>query len=272
MEELPKTAQGPAPFSLSPSDPPVVEVVNADGQAPIILVCDHASNAIPSPWQNLGLRTEELAQHIAWDIGVADVTRRLAARLDAPAVLSGYSRLLIDCNRAPGDPDSIPTVSDGVPVPGNQQLSDAEADWRLETFFWPYHHAITNTIAHRWRHGLAPLFISMHSFTPQLNGGPPRPWHVGLLWNRDPRLLLPVFEWLREHTDLCIGDNQPYSGCEVGYTMQTHAGAAGLPHLEFEIRQDLLMDEAGCASWATLIGDVLLAVLAERSLHTVVHY
>ncbi len=261
-----------APPCLDPADPPAVEVLNPQGRAPLLLVCDHASKSVPRRLNNLGLGPEELSQHIGWDSGAAEVARRLAERLDAPAVLSGYSRLVIDCNRPPGDPGSIPLQSDGIPIPGNQDVSDVEADWRLETFFWPYHHAITNTLAHLWRHGLAPMFVSIHSFTPRLNGGPPRPWHVGILWNRDPRLALPVLERLRSQPELYVGDNVPYSGRETGYTIETHAGSAGLPHVEFEIRQDLLSDAAGWERWAQLLGEVLTKVLVDPTVHEVVYY
>jgi predicted N-formylglutamate amidohydrolase len=257
---------------LSPEDPPSFQLLNPDGKAPIILVCDHASNAVPQSMHNLGLDAKELTRHIAWDIGAAEVTRRLATRLDAPAVLAGYSRLVIDCNRPPGDPTSIPAISDGTVIPGNHKVSDAEAELRLETFFWPYHHAITNTLAHIWRHGLAPALIAIHSFTPQLQGNSPRPWHVGILWNRDGRLVMPILEQLRNCPDLCVGDNLPYSGREVGFTMETHAGAAGLPHVEFEIRQDLLADEGGWDRWATIAGDVLEQVLTNKTIHSVVHF
>ncbi len=254
------------------ADPPPVRLLNPQGRASLILVCDHASNVIPAGLHDLGLQAAALSQHIAWDIGAAEVVRRLAQWLDAPAVLSGYSRLLIDCNRVPGHPESIPAYSDGVFIPGNRDLSDAEADWRLETFFWPYHHAITTAIAHLWRHGRVPAVVSIHSFTPQLNGGPPRPWQVGILWNRDLRLALPVLQWLRARPELCVGDNEPYSGRDVGYTLETHAGAAGLPHVEFEIRQDLLADAAGCDYWAQLIAAVLREALADQSVHQVVYY
>ncbi len=274
MNDMTLTSPGISAVSPlpDPEDPPPVQLLNPHGRAPLLLVCDHASNAIPKHLNQLGLGPQELAQHIAWDIGAAEVTCRLAERLDAPAVLSGYSRLLIDCNRVPGDPESIPLQSDGILIPGNQNLSDAEADWRLENFFWPYHHTITNTIAHLWRHGLAPAFISIHSFTPQLNGGPPRPWQLGILWNRDPRLALPILDWLRAQPGLCVGDNVPYSGREVDYTMETHAGAAGLPHVELEIRQDLLADAAGWERWAQIVGDVLEAVLADKSVHSVAYF
>lgn len=257
---------------LGPEYKPPFEVLNPEGRASMILVCDHASNAIPRGLHGLGLGAEELAQHIAWDIGAAEITRRLVDRFDAPAVLSGFSRLLIDHNRAPGDPGSIPVISDGIEIPGNRDLGDAEAEWRLENFFWPYHHVITNTLAYLWRHGRAPALIAIHSFTPQIQGGAPRPWHLGILWNRDPRLARPILEWLNAQPDLCVGDNEPYSGRDLGYTMYTHAGAAGLPHVEFEFRQDLVADPAGCEHWAQLAGDALAAALADSAIHNVVHY
>lgn len=266
-------AAPPLPDLLSPADPPPFTVVNPEGQAPAVLVCDHASNAIPARLSALGLSAVELAQHIAWDIGAAPVARLLAGRLDAPAVLGGYSRLVIDCNRPPGDPTSIAEVSDGVFIPGNHDLGDAEAEARLNEVFWPYHHAITQALAHRWRHGhgRAPALIAIHSFTPVMNGFR-RPWHLGVLWNRDPRLAEPLLTRLRAYPELCIGDNEPYSGREVGFTMDAHGGAAGLPHVEVEIRQDLLADEVDCAYWAGIVGDVLAATLRDGSLYAVQHY
>ncbi|NJN45578.1 MAG: N-formylglutamate amidohydrolase [Candidatus Competibacteraceae bacterium] len=267
----------PSPSSLSaspllgPDDPPSFELLNSNGKASVILVCDHASNAVPINMDNLGLEAKELARHIAWDIGAAEVTRHLSARLDAPAVFGGYSRLLIDCNRPPGDPTSIAQVSDGTFIPANHNLSDAEADLRCETFFWPYHHAITNTLAHLWRHGRAPVLVAVHSFTPEF-GGLRRPWQVGILWNRDPRLAQPIMERLRAYPDLNVGDNEPYSGRQLGFTMETHAGAAGLAHVEIEIRQDQLADAAGCIQWAELLGDILEVVLQDPAVHTVRHY
>lgn len=258
---------------LGPGDPPVFTVCNATGRAPLVLVCDHASNSVPAALDQLGLGAAELSQHIAWDIGAARVTRWLAQQLDAPAVLAGYSRLVIDCNRAPGDPDSIVEVSDGIAVPGNRALDDLQAEARLNTVFWPYHHAITQALSYRWRHGhgQVPALIAIHSFTPVMNGYA-RPWHIGVLWNRDPRLAEPLLAWLRLQGELCVGDNQPYSGRETGFTMDTHGGAAGLPHIEIEIRQDLLADEDGCLHWAAVVGKALQAVLADGSLYRVVHY
>lgn len=258
---------------LGSGDPPPFTVVNPNGQASVVLVCDHASNAIPTALDQLGLGLAELSQHIAWDIGAAHVARLLAVRLDAPAVLAGYSRLVIDCNRSPGDPTSIAEVSDGIFIPGNRNLDDAAAESRLNEVFWPYHHAITQMLAHRWRHGhgRAPALIAIHSFTPVMKGFR-RPWQLGVLWNRDPRLAQPLLAQFRIDADLCVGDNEPYSGREVGFTMDTHGGAAGLPHVEVEIRQELIADGTGCARWATVVGDALAAVLRDESLYRVQHY
>ncbi len=258
---------------LGPNDPPPFTVVNPNGQALVVLVCDHASNAIPARLNQLGLSPADLERHIAWDIGAARVTRLLAERFDAPAVLGGYSRLVIDCNRPPGSPTSIAEVSDGTHVPGNKNISDFLIETRVNEVFLPYHYAITRMLAQRWRHGhgRAPALIAIHSFTPVMSGFR-RPWHLGVLWNRDPRLALPLLERFQADPELCVGDNQPYSGREVGYTMDTHGGAAGLPHVEIEIRQDLLADPAGCKRWATLVGEVLEAALRDPSLYAVRHY
>ncbi|CDI03939.1 N-formylglutamate amidohydrolase [Candidatus Competibacter denitrificans Run_A_D11] len=267
---------GYSPLKLSllgADDPAPFTVLNPDGQSAVVLVCDHASNRVPACLNDLGLGAAELSRHIAWDIGAAEVTRLLAARLNAPAVLAGYSRLVIDCNRSPGDPTSIAEISDGVVITGNQNLGDAAAESRLDNVFWPYHHAITGALVHRWRHGSGrvPALIALHSFTPVMNGFR-RPWHIGVLWNRDPRLALPALARFRADPELCVGDNEPYSGREVGFTMETHAAAAGLPHVEIEIRQDLLADMTGCQRWATVVGDVLAAILADDALYHVCHY
>ena len=269
----PVSPPSPVPRLLGPKDPLPFTVVNPDGRFPLVLVCDHASNAVPAALKQLSLGQGELARHIAWDIGAAGVTRRLAARLDAPAVLCGYSRLVIDCNRPPGDPTSIAELSDGTFVPGNRALGDAAVEARVNEVFWPYHQAITQMLAQHWRHGhgRAPALIAIHSFTPTMNGFR-RPWHLGVLWNRDSRLAGPLLDRFRVDPELCVGDNEPYSGREVGFTMDTHGGAAGLPHVEVEIRQDLLADEVGRERWAMVVGDVLVAVLRDETLYAVKHY
>lgn len=255
---LPNDQPEPAPF----------ERIEGGDDAGLLLICDHASPVIPTCYGQLGLAPEHRYAHVAWDMGAAEITRRLARRFRCPAVLAGISRLVIDCNRQPGDPSSIPNCSCAIPVPGNGAVDDAEADSRAEQWFWPYHHEIGTRIAHLLRHGAAPAVVSVHSFTPCL-GAVPRPWHVGVLWNRDPRMAVPVLRHLAARGDLVVGDNQPYSGREMNYTLDTHAGAAGLPHISFEIRQDLLGDAESCQHWADILAQCLTPVLADPALRDV---
>jgi predicted N-formylglutamate amidohydrolase len=246
--------------AASPSDPPPFDRVDAPGDAPVLVVCDHASAVIPARYGDLGLDGELRRSHVAWDIGAAAVARGLAVRLGAPAVLSGVSRLVIDCNRALGDPGSIPAATCGVAVPGNAGIDASEARSRAETWFRPYHGEIAASLARLRRPGRAPAVVSVHSFTPLL-AGRMRPWHVGVLWNRDPRLAVPVIERLSGLSGMVVGDNQPYSGREINYTLDTHAGAAGLPHVSVELRQDLVADAAGIRRWTGLLAEVLGPVL-----------
>ena len=258
---------------LGPDDPPVYEILEPLQPSPVLLLCDHANHAIPRVLGDLGVPRETVERlHIGWDIGAAAVTRLLAKRLHATALFTNYSRLLIDINRHPGDPTSILAESDGVAVPANRDLPDHEAEQRLETFFWPYHHAITQSLATLMRHGPPPAVVSIHSFT-EVFQGLRRPWELGFLWNHDPRLVAPLFRWFEhQHPQLTIGDNQPYSGREVGFTLEHHAGAAGLPNVCIEIRQDLIGDQAGQQHWADIVGEALEAVLSNASLHKVEHY
>lgn len=258
---LKAAAAAPAPF----------ERIEGAEDVKVLIICDHASPLIPAHLGELGLDPAARYAHVAWDIGAGEVSRGLAHRLGCPAVLAGVSRLVIDCNRQPGDPSSIPVRSCGIDVPGNCAIDDAEADLRAETWFWPYHHEVGTVLAHLFRHGTAPAMISVHSFTPAMNGDA-RPWHVGVLSNRDRRMAEPVLQLLGAHPDLVIGDNEPYSGREINYTLDTHAGAAGLPHISFEIRQDLIADEAGCSRWADLLAAALAPVLARPDLHRVEVY
>lgn len=265
-------APPPAPSSvLAGGDPPVFEVLNPDGSAPLLLICDHASRTIPAALGTLGVEERHLSRHVAWDIGAAAVARRLSQRLDAAAVLAGYSRLVIDLNRPPGHPESIPPFSDDVRIPDNQGLSEAAEAERVETFFWPYHHAVSNTLAHLWRRGTPPLLFSVHSFTPSLKGKERR-WHIGVLWNRDPRLARPLITALRARDHLHVGDNEPYSGADLAYSIDRHAGAAGLPNCAVEIRQDLVEDEAGIESWVERLGDALERIVASEDIFRVEHF
>jgi predicted N-formylglutamate amidohydrolase len=235
---------------LGPSDPPPFELHNEGGGRRCLLICDHASAAIPAALGDLGLDAGQRRRHIAWDIGIAEVTRRLARRLDAPAVLSGYSRLVIDCNRQLDDPTSIAQESDDVPVPGNRGLDAAARAARAAACFWPYHQAITAQIARMREVGRPPALISLHSFTPVMQGYE-RPWHIGVLWNRDGRLAKPILEWLGRDPAICVGDNKPYDGrAGRGYGVSMHGEQEGLPHVLLELRQDLIDTHHGAEAWA----------------------
>jgi predicted N-formylglutamate amidohydrolase len=262
------TTASAAPL-LAPDEAPPFTVVNPDATRPVLLICDHAGRAIPRALGTLGLDNADLHRHIAWDIGAAAVTRHLAARLGACAVLATYSRLVIDLNRVPGAADSIPPVSDGTPVPGNQDLTEVEEDARIAALFNPYHAEITSRLHHLWRiTGKAPVLFSIHSFTPTMKaGGAPRPWHVGVLWDSDGRLALPLMEGLARDPALIVGDNEPYSGWVVGYTVAAHAGSAGLARAAVEIRQDLIASEAGAAAWADRLAHALDAALDDPGLY-----
>ena len=255
------------PPLLGPDDPPPFEVMNRDGAAPVVLLCDHASNAIPKSLATLGLGPAELSHHIAWDSGAAAVTRILAARLDAPAVFSGYSRLVIDCNRKPGHVTSIPAESDGIPVPGNASVTPTEAARRTEAVFHPYHHAVEGVISAIQARGPAPAIIGIHSFTPEMDGVA-RPWHLSVLWDKDPRIPAPLLAALRENEDLVVGDNQPYSGSQhYGYSTEVHATAGGLPNALIEIREDRIRTPEDISRYAQILGDAFEGVLADPGLY-----
>jgi predicted N-formylglutamate amidohydrolase len=263
----------PVPGSgpLAPDDPAPVEICHGAGKAPVLLACDHASNAVPRSLGQLGLAPEALAQHIGWDIGAAAVTRHLAAALDAPAALAGYSRLVVDCNRDPDDPTSIPESSDGVAVPGNRQLSSEARAGRHAACFEPYHAAIAARLTALLAAGTAPALISIHSFTPVMRGVV-RPWHVGILWDRDARIPIPLLAALRADPAIAVGDNEPYSAREpAGYTVRHHAVARGLPHVAVELRQDLVASAVGASSWAARLAAALRPILARREIYRVEH-
>ena len=242
---------------LTADDPPAVELVNEAGPAPILLTCDHASLRIPRRLGDLGLAEPDRVRHIAWDIGAADVTRHMARALDAPAILSGYSRLVVDCNRHLHDPTLIPAVSDGTPIAANANLAPAGRQARLDALYHPYHQAVAQRLDRFAAVGITPVFLSIHSCTPEMNGRF-RPWHIGVCWAEDRRLAAPVMEALAGDPAIVVGDNQPYNlDLNEDYTVPVHAMARGLPHLLVEIRQDLIADPDGARHWA----EVLLAAL-----------
>ncbi len=252
---------------LSPEDPAPVTVLNATGQSNAVVVCDHGGGAIPEKLQGLGLDVAQRARHIAWDIGAAAVSRHLARLLDAPTILAGYSRLVIDLNRPPTDLTSIREISDGVLVKGNRKLSQTDVDNRLMSIFDPYHDAVAAAVERAETRVTAPALVSVHSFTPVMKGQE-RPWHIGVLFGPDTRMAMPLIKYLSENTEICVGENKPYSGYDLfGYTVETHAMPKGYPNILFEIRQDLIDTRHGAEYWAELIAPSLMRVLADPSLY-----
>jgi predicted N-formylglutamate amidohydrolase len=251
-----------SPPLLTAEDPAPFRVVNPDGRAPLLLVCDHASDTIPRRLGDLGVSSRDLTTHIAYDIGAAAVAERLAALIDAPLVLAGYSRLVIDCNRVLDAPTSIPPASDAVVVPANQDLAPEARRARADALFAPYHRAIDQRLDALVARGPRPCFLAVHSCTPVFAGFR-RPWQIGVLWNRDGRLAEPLIAALARDDGLCVGDNQPYSGRDGhGYTLPTHAEARGLPHATIEIRQDLINRPRGVERWTRRFHDAFAPVLA----------
>ncbi|MEI6984636.1 MAG: N-formylglutamate amidohydrolase [Rhodospirillaceae bacterium] len=243
---------------LLTGDPPPFELINSAGGAPLLLVCDHASRAFPARLGQLGLADEVLDRHIAYDIGAAEVTRRLAALINAPALLAGYSRLVIDLNRGAERPDLIPEASDGVIIPGNLNLEETARAERLSALYRPWHHTVTAELQRLTeRHGKPPVLIGIHSFTPVMNGQE-RPWHIGVLWDGDCALARPLMATLANGGELCVGDNEPYTARNPsGGTLETHALDTGLFGVSIEIRQDLISDIDGCAAWAVLVANAI---------------
>jgi predicted N-formylglutamate amidohydrolase len=251
---------------LGAGDPAPVERINPDGRADLLLVCDHASAAVPASLGLLGLDPSALERHIGWDIGAAAVTRRLAELLGAPAVLSGFSRLVIDCNRELDDPTSIPPVSDGQAVPGNQDLSDEAREQRAASCFWPYQQAIEAQLDRALGLGATPAVLSIHSFTPRFQGFD-RPWQAGVLWDRDPRIPVPLIAGLAAE-GLIVGDNEPYSArTPEGFTLGHHAVPRGLPHVLIELRQDEIDTDAGVHRFAGHLLRALQPILADPDLY-----
>jgi predicted N-formylglutamate amidohydrolase len=236
------------------------ELVNPGGDHSIILICDHASNAVPEEYGTLGLARGEFARHIAYDIGAADVTRALSAALNAPAVLSRFSRLVIDANRGADDPTLVMKLSDGSIIPGNAKADAEEVARRIARFHQPYHDAIAALIDEAIAKGLSPALISVHSFTPAWKGRK-RPWQYAVLWDKDGRIAQPLLQRLREEPGLTIGDNEPYSGELENDTMNLHGTRRGLPHVLIEIRQDLIETQPQANKVAAFLTDVLRDVL-----------
>mgnify|MGYP000857258481 FL=1 len=252
---------------LDPSEPRPFEVINSEVSRPVLLACDHASNRVPRSLAGLGLSEASLQRHIAIDIGAGDVTRYLARMLDTTAVLCNYSRLVVDCNRAPADPTCILALSDGDWVPGNQDLSDEDRWRRIHEIHQPYHQTIDMQLDRLHQDPYWPALISIHSFTPFFDQVH-RPWEIGVLWDTDPRIALPLLEKLAAR-GVMVGDNEPYSGKHpADHTMDHHAELDRLPHVSIEIRQDLIGDPEGVKKWAQCLGEVLEEILQDQDLYS----
>jgi len=247
------------------------EILNGDALGGVIVLCDHASNFVPREYESLGLEAEHFEKHIAWDIGAADVTRKICSMMGVAGVLAPVSRLLIDCNREPDHKTLIPPASDGVHIPANRDLGPAAVKARKDAYHTPFHDACAGLVAAHLSAGKVPLVVGMHSFTPEM-GGETRPWHAGFLWNRDPRLAQAMIGLLERETDLVVGDNLPYSGRDLYYTMQRHGADHGLPQTTIEVRQDLLATDAMTTEWAALLADILDECMNRADIATIRHY
>ncbi len=230
-------------------EPCPVEIISGSVESGILILCDHASNAVPPDLGDLGLPQSEFERHIAYDIGAAAVTRSLARRLNAPAILTQFSRLIIDPNRGRDDPTLVMRLSDGAVVPGNAKVDDAEVQRRIARFYDPYDEAIADAIHKAVAAGHPPVIVTVHSFTPIWRGWA-RPWHVGILWDADDRFAKPLLEGLEAEGGLVVGDNEPYDGALAGDTVDRHATIRGLANALIEIRQDLIASDEGAEEWA----------------------
>jgi predicted N-formylglutamate amidohydrolase len=238
-------------------------MANPSGRAPVLLLCDHATNIIPEAVAggDLGLPQEEMGRHIAYDLGARGVTLELARLLDAPAILTRFSRLVIDPNRGEDDPTLVMRLYDGTIIPANRHLTETERARRLAAYHRPYHQAIDRELDRMLAAGQSPSLIAIHSFTPRLVGRMPRPWHVGILWHHDGRIAVPLMERLRREPGLCVGDNQPYTGQLEGDTMSQHGTGRGLPHVLIELRHDLIQTPETERLWAARLAPILEKVL-----------
>jgi predicted N-formylglutamate amidohydrolase len=237
------------------------EIIGGSAACGLVVLCDHACNALPETYGTLGLAAEQFHRHIAYDIGAEGVTRQLAAALGVPAVLTRFSRLLIDPNRGEDDPTLIMRLSDGAIIPGNRYLDAAERERRTARYYRPYHDAIRRVMGQVAKAGVQPVLFGMHSFTPAWKSVP-RPWHCGVLWDGDTRIAMPLLAALRAEGDLVVGDNEPYPGQYEGDTMWQHGTLTGAPFCSIEVRQDLIAREDEQRAWGERLARVLGAVMA----------
>lgn len=249
---------------LGPEDPAPVGAPRTDTQSPFVLVCDHAGNAIPNRMTQLGLPVQEIERHIGIDIGALAVAQCMSDLLDAPLIHQRYSRLVIDCNRETGDSTSIPIISDGTRVPGNDNLSDREVHQRITAIFNPYHDAIGQLLDRRAAANQPTVLVAVHSFTPQLRtADTSRPWHTDIMFDRDPRIGKALLALLRDEPDIFAGENEPYGiNTDNDYTIPVHGERRNIPYVGIEIRQDLLATTQQQQTWANRMAQLLPRTLS----------
>lgn len=252
---------------MTDADDAAFEAIDGDASKGLVLLADHATNRLPQRYGRLGLLPGAFERHIAYDIGIEGLTRGLAKRLGVPAVMSRFSRLLIDPNRGEDDPTLVMKISDGAIVPGNHPITEEEWNHRLDTFHRPYHGAVAEMIGRvAAAGGRAPLVISLHSFTPAWKGQP-RPWEITVLWDNDHRAVRPLLDALAALEGVTVGDNEPYDGALRGDTMFRHCMTSGIPHALIEVRQDEIGDDAGIERWADRLAPILDRLNADPALH-----
>jgi predicted N-formylglutamate amidohydrolase len=250
---------------LAPDEPAAFQVERRHGRSPFFLTGDHAGARVPRLLDSLGVAAHDLERHIALDIGIAAVARKLSARLDAFLILQPYSRLVIDCNRPTGSPESIVAKSDGTPNTAHEKLSAVEVRAREREVFQPYHGRIRAELDLRQAQQRQTVFIAMHSFTPSLQDRS-RPWHAGLLYNRDARLARALLRVLRSEPSLVVGDNEPYAVSDItDYAIPVYGEKRGLLHVGLELRQDLIAGEVGQDEWAERLANALPRAVAESA-------
>ncbi len=241
---------------LAPDEPAPFVILNADSILPVLLVCDHASNRFPRSLGTMGLDYLNRVSHIALDIGANAIAEALADNLGATAVLCQYSRLIVDCNRNLIDDSAFLKYSDGVDVPGNHNLQSSEKEKRVSEIYWPYHNAIKDQIVRLKKHDIDPVVISIHSFTPVINGND-RKWEMGVLWDKDP-VTAEIFLTRLVEAGYLVGDNKPYSGKDPeDFTIDYHAESTGLPHVGIEICQNLINHDNGAERVSNILKEII---------------
>jgi predicted N-formylglutamate amidohydrolase len=251
---------------LTAKEPPPFRVLNPRGKGAGLVICDHSSNLVPRSLKGLGIRKPELNRHIGWDIGTENIGRRISKILDMPAVLAGYSRLVIDLNRDPDHRECIIRESDHTQIPANAGLSRAARERRLKELYWPYHKQLGKQVDRLVKKGPPPLLLAVHSYTPEM-GGVRRHWHIAVLWNKQEKLAKKLIAEIRKNNPgILVGENEPYSLKNErfkGSTIWRHAEERGLPYVFVEFRQDLVDTQEKAAQWTDLFLHALRPVMED---------